>query len=109
LLIRLKSEISIHALREESDPAGIRRAALVRISIHALREESDADYFTTALPQPQFLSTLSVRRATANGLAWLADWLFLSTLSVRRATARCLLVPSLHGISIHALREESDR
>ena len=36
-------QISIHALREESDTASSARLALgCRISIHALREESDA-------------------------------------------------------------------
>ena len=35
-------QISIHALREESDPAGMGNQALKgAISIHALREESD--------------------------------------------------------------------
>ena len=33
---------------------------------------------------------------------------FLSTPSVRRATAAALLLLHLHGISIHALREEGD-
>ncbi len=33
--------ISIHALREESDVAQIKRLVVIKISIHALREESD--------------------------------------------------------------------
>ena len=36
-------KISIHALREESDPgSGVAAAEAAYISIHALREESDA-------------------------------------------------------------------
>ena len=55
--------ISIHALREESDPAGLVAGELFAISIHALREESD---FSTYMDMPEaiFQSTLSVRRAT---------------------------------------------
>ena len=34
--------ISIHALREESDPASVHTAQQAIISIHALREESDS-------------------------------------------------------------------
>ena len=34
--------ISIHALREEGDPAGLHRRLLLHISIHALREEGDS-------------------------------------------------------------------
>ena len=33
--------ISIHALREEGDPATSNNAHILRISIHALREEGD--------------------------------------------------------------------
>ena len=56
-----------------------------------------------------FQSTLSVRRATPLMLICGALLLFQSTLSVRRATG----VESQHAcgsiISIHALREESDK
>ena len=34
--------ISIHALREEGDPARLQPAAWIAISIHALREEGDS-------------------------------------------------------------------
>ena len=37
----LEQRISIHALREEGDPAFIDALAVLRISIHALREEGD--------------------------------------------------------------------
>ena len=33
--------ISIHALREESDPKAVKASVTMSISIHALREESD--------------------------------------------------------------------
>ena len=59
-----KVEISIHALREESDEAAKQYAKRIGISIHALREESDVHvkYLTTVIST--FQSTLSVRRAT---------------------------------------------
>ena len=37
----VSTEISIHALRKESDKTGVRRPARITISIHALRKESD--------------------------------------------------------------------
>ena len=57
--------ISIHALREEGDPAAVRAAGPPReISIHALREEGDL--CQNAYPDigDPFLSTPSARRAT---------------------------------------------
>ena len=56
------------------------------ISIHALREESDFRRAAEKMADIEFLSTLSVRRATGTG--------------VDRAVSV--------SISIHALREESD-
>jgi len=79
----------------------------------------------------QFLSTLSVRRATGDARTPLLTSLisihalreesdescvdhversgaFLSTLSVRRATVDTALKNAFFYISIHALREESD-
>ena len=56
------------------------------ISIHALREEGD----------------------TAAVVGTAATCGFLSTPSVRRATARTEHVNRHHNISIHALREEGD-
>ena len=56
----------------------------------------------------QFLSTLSLRRATAtNGLTDTPPK-FLSTLSLRRATVTVLGIQHKVGISIHALLAESD-
>ena len=78
--------ISIHALREESDPLGSFWPGEIMISIHALREESD---FHVGVPELDVM-------------------LFQSTLSVRRATLQAQAGLQTHGISIHALREESD-
>ena len=62
---------------------------------------------TLAIPS-SFLSTLSLRRATAFRQA-LADVLvFLSTLSLRRATLQPRPLHFCAGISIHALLAESD-
>ena len=57
------------------------------ISIHALLAESDGLFIVAASCFFEFLSTLSLRRATSRVNAWWA-WanLFLSTLSLRRAT-----------------------
>ena len=80
-------EISIHALRKESD--SIQHGDYsdeFDISIHALRKESDVAVAPIAS----------------------AD-IFQSTLSVRRATRPRTVWPCLLCISIHALRKESDR
>ena len=41
----VEEDISIHALRKESDAAHPRRRTGHGISIHALRKESDAEYY----------------------------------------------------------------
>ena len=125
-------EISIHALLAESDQRTAQNAPLtMSISIHALLAESDCIMTITICTASRFLSTLSLRRATA-GTAGAArsrrDFYprspcgerrshcqsgfhcvgFLSTLSLRRATAG---YPELFDdlkISIHALLAESD-
>ena len=55
-----------------------------------------------------FLSTLSLRRATAGNRTGLNSTRFLSTLSLRRATYARLFQLFQHQISIHALLAESD-
>ena len=103
-------KISIHALREEGDPAAQHRRRGAshfyprpprggrpgeapeqkgprNISIHALREEGDF--------QP--------------GIRIGLPELFLSTPSARRATKICLYGEWRIPISIHALREEGDK
>ena len=80
-----------------------------QISIHALREESDATTGSIAGWKMEFQSTLSVRRATIVNNITIIYILFQSTLSVRRATFMWVVIfPLAFTISIHALREESD-
>ena len=101
--------ISIHALLAESDalrqlqsalcrnfyprsPCGERLSAIFigsescSISIHALLAESDHRKGPRCQGLSEFLSTLSLRRATANALPITSPTTFLSTLSLRRAT-----------------------
>ena len=119
-------------------PRGGRRAyrtrfmGLCNISIHALREEGDPAALEDLSIAGVFLSTPSARRATTVGLCAILAIEFLSTPSARRAT-RGDSVGSVRrkdfyprpprggrrhgldarlcdrGISIHALREEGDR
>ncbi len=57
--------ISIHALLAESDAQALSvTGSESQISIHALLAESDLKNAITAAPQQEFLSTLSLRRAT---------------------------------------------
>ena len=59
----------------------------IRISIHALLAESDYGFCEGGVSFEKFLSTLSLRRATAIRRAVLSYYQeFLSTLSLRRAT-----------------------
>ena len=80
------NNISIHALREEGDAAGVQVLIDHFISIHALREEGDLRNRRNAVKLRKFLSTPSARRAT---------WLTVGSSAGRL-------------ISIHALREEGD-
>ena len=59
------TQISIHALLAESDPRLPVAALSQNISIHALLAESDAEFINDVLADVTFLSTLSLRRATA--------------------------------------------
>ena len=87
LFSQLSTDISIHALLAESDtPAGKVRPWASHISIHALLAESDATKPSDYLDPSEFLSTLSLRRATKRAV---------------RGTMRAI-------ISIHALLAESD-
>ena len=78
--------ISIHALLAESDGNRFAVVDILPISIHALLAESDPSRPPANMLSRQFLSTLSLRRATAGG----------------GHVAGC------HQISIHALLAESD-
>ena len=77
--------ISIHALLAESDCSIPVPPRNLTISIHALLAESDPDK-NDGGPGGQFLSTLSLRRATYRQLQLIKSLKFLSTLSLRRAT-----------------------
>ena len=104
-----RQNISIHALLAESDPGQPQRLADQRISIHALLAESDATIALEFDTTPQFLSTLSLRRATPTvppPSTCLNNFYPRSPCGERRR---------LHGhrhrsstISIHALLAESD-
>ena len=78
------------------------------ISIHALLAESD-HLLLFRQSDLQFLSTLSLRRATGGKQSFIRmDRIFLSTLSLRRATGLAGKVEDAINISIHALLAESD-
>ena len=101
-----------------------------QISIHALLAESDVvtcsgsmrylDFyprspcgerlmlFTSFLSLGEFLSTLSLRRATHSAIMSARPYAFLSTLSLRRATPCSRTEKQKRLISIHALLAESD-
>ena len=85
--IKLPAKISIHALLAESDNSSYGALDGASISIHALLAESDWQAGAMQLPTAPFLSTLSLRRATAAALLLGKNYVkFLSTLSLRRAT-----------------------
>ena len=83
----MAENISIHALLAESDGWSLNINGAMKISIHALLAESDRIKFKLDFVNQEFLSTLSLRRATGLGVG-----LYLTT-----------------EISIHALLAESDR
>ena len=83
-----RTPISIHALLAESDIfADVVSVQYRGISIHALLAESDMVPSSMYTRRKRFLSTLSLRRATAFQKLMAALLQFLSTLSLRRATA----------------------
>ena len=83
-----QNPISIHALLAESDLRVLDGSkSSIEISIHALLAESDVDEIPYQGQVDQFLSTLSLRRATPVKTVKIGENLiFLSTLSLRRAT-----------------------
>ena len=125
-------EISIHALRKESDAGLIFFLRDVSLFLSTLSARRATRLLTHHQSANRFLSTLSARRAThGTCIVFLSLLVFLSTLSARRATL--LLMAHLVGrknfyprspqgerpasdslsdtskvISIHALRKESD-
>ena len=84
----LASNISIHALREESDVAKKGYYDIeITISIHALREESDEAY-NSLIGAVDDISIHALREESdfLDALAYTGYDVFQSTLSVRRAT-----------------------
>ena len=101
--------ISIHALLAESDASNQQERQEQHISIHALLAESDIMYALKLADLVLFLSTLSLRRATA--LVWCSfggafDFYPRSPCG-ERLGAPVDRMPS-SSISIHALLAESD-
>ena len=84
---RQSPTISIHALLAESDNLRVVDGSKSSIiSIHALLAESDCQWRRSVKLFRQFLSTLSLRRATITQRSASSLPSFLSTLSLRRAT-----------------------
>ena len=81
---------------------------MIEISIHALLAESDCCARCHCWGLNEFLSTLSLRRATSSRALDASAAAFLSTLSLRRATILGVSIVSKQPISIHALLAESD-
>ena len=124
--------ISIHALLAESDPVRTSLCVLTpyfyprspcgerhqrehavgkqrRISIHALLAESDYAFRLEILAPSRFLSTLSLRRATAQIIAFFIHIIIsIHALLAESDAQRTALVQAFLSISIHALLAESD-
>ena len=126
------SIISIHALLAESDAYRVQLGSMVWISIHALLAESDTAFQKLMAALLQFLSTLSLRRATFSDLVIASDIIHFYPRSPcgERRNESCehtnngnfyprspcgerLAYPDMiictNVISIHALLAESDR
>ena len=127
-----REPISIHALREEGDPAktpSSPRLWRFLSTPSARRATVEPSAYVCCLPnfyprpprggRPRqgptaprkgvFLSTPSARRATGVMSLIFKSWKFLSTPSARRATQVAGRLRRNRQISIHALREEGDR
>ena len=103
------SIISIHALLAESDWLRCWQLAARDISIHALLAESDSHPKYPKGYRLQFLSTLSLRRATLTSVVsstGTIDFYPRSPCGERQANAVDQILPG--HISIHALLAESD-
>ena len=100
--------ISIHALLAESDDVNNPVLAVTSISIHALLAESDGVLYCHLIPIKDFYprSPCGERHDARRQTCQLNE--FLSTLSLRRATALGLPGWLRTLISIHALLAESD-
>ena len=114
---RLRQPLHGHYAGEHFNPRspwGERQAFInddvgfITISIHALRGESDSPTLSLADPSGDFnpRSPWGERRESSVGRC--GDLGFQSTLSVGRATLGTVVEVEGLGISIHALRGESD-
>ena len=100
--------ISIHALLAESDCPAFNGPLMLRefLSTLSLRRATPGERHANS--QQEFLSTLSLRRATKGACYNKGGLTFLSTLSLRRATLVVIVCFLILVISIHALLAESD-
>ena len=106
----IEFDISIHALLAESDTNNLKFGVDNVISIHALLAESDGVKTYERLYVRVFLSTLSLRRATACGnlrAPTVPDFYPRSPCGERLGFYADMM--ALTAISIHALLAESDR
>ena len=102
-------KISIHALLAESDAASALVFNVLSISIHALLAESDGSYSSIQHTEEVFLSTLSLRRATAeiSSLKIQIQHFYPRSPCGERHHGHCAFGHAV-DISIHALLAESD-
>ena len=103
------SAISIHALLAESDWEEFEAFTASLISIHALLAESDLHGKLSAVYHRYFYPRSPCGERLNGGVALPPHQQFLSTLSLRRATTSISSPLRLNLISIHALLAESDR
>ena len=103
------AHISIHALLAESDQGAINWQRTASISIHALLAESDENNSQKATLELEFLSTLSLRRATL-AISWTrsAAGYFYPRSPCGERHRGLSRYCQRHNISIHALLAESD-
>ena len=102
-------KISIHALLAESDFQNQYLAIAMPISIHALLAESDGWPSSASFQRAAFLSTLSLRRATAGvHVQRLAAHISIHALLAESDGHKRPLTGHALAISIHALLAESD-
>ena len=104
----VEEDISIHALRKESDAYCGRIMSPCSAFQSTLSVRRATQRILDAGLAMEFQSTLSVRRATFTPTLDLAVSIFQSPLSVRRATPEHPEGHARNMISIHALRKESD-
>ena len=102
--------ISIHALREESDKSAIKSHFFRTISIHALREESDIERFCKGFSMLNFNPRSPRGERLASFFPAQGDRTDFNPRSPRGERLYSWLDNMRqYPISIHALREESDR